>query len=167
MNTRRDLAVRPVRNGKGIVAQRGFGRGATVCRIRGRIVSADAVWGYWRRGNIRRGENCFRFDADRYLDPEGEIGAYANHACDPNTGIVKDARGLKLVAIRRISAGEEITHDYSTLLGADDLWTMKCNCGAPACRRVVRNVSRLPEAVLRRYRRLGIIPAFILATRNG
>ncbi|MCW5576129.1 MAG: SET domain-containing protein [Burkholderiales bacterium] len=165
MNTRRDLAVRPVRNGRGIVALRGFRRGATVCRIRGRIVGADAVWAYWRHGNTRRGENCFRFDADRYLDPEGEIGAWANHACNPNTGIVKDARGLKLVAIRAIAAGEEVTHDYSTLLGADDVWTMRCNCGDADCRRTVRNVAKLPLAALRRYRRLGVIPRFILSTR--
>jgi hypothetical protein len=164
MNTRKDLAVRPVRNGKGIIAQRSFKRGATVCRIRGRIVDADTVWAYWQRGNTRRGENCFRFDADRYLDPEGEIGAYANHACNPNAGIVKDARGLKLVALRPIVAGEEITHDYSTLLGADDVWIMKCNCGDAGCRRVVRNVATIPDAVLRRYRRLGVIPEFILST---
>ena len=166
MNTRRDLAVRPVRNGKGIVAQRAFRRGATVCRIRGRIVGADTVWAYWQRGNTRRGENCFRFDADRYLDPEGEIGAYANHACNPNTGIVKDARGLKLVAIRPIAAGEEITHDYSTLLGADDVWTMRCNCGDARCRRTVRSVAKLPDAVLQRYRRLGVLPRFIMSTRG-
>lgn len=158
------LAVRAVRNGRGIVALRDFAAGATVCRIRGRVVDADTVWAYWRRGNTRRGENCFRFDADRYLDPEGEIGAWANHSCRPNTGVVKDARGLKLVAIRAIATGAEIVHDYATLLGADDVWTMRCNCGEPACRRVVGKFSRLPAALLRRYRRLGVIPDFILAT---
>lgn len=163
MNTRKALAVRPVRNGKGIITLRSYRRGATVCRIRGRIVSADTVWGYWQRGNTRRGENCFRFDADRYLDPEGWIGAYANHACNPNTGIVKDARGLKLVALRPIVTGEEITHDYSTLLGADDVWTMKCNCGAADCRAIVRNLSTLPPKLLRRYRRSGIIPSFMFS----
>jgi len=163
MNTRKDLAVRPVRNGMGIVAQRVFERGATICRIRGRVVSADTVWGYWQRGNIRRGENCFRFDADRYLDPEGEIGAYANHACNPNSGIVKDARGLKLVALRPIAAGEEITHDYSTLLGNDDVWTMRCDCGFAGCRTTVGKLATLPPAVLRRYRRLGIIPSFMFS----
>jgi hypothetical protein len=158
------LAVRTVRNGKGIVALKAFAPGATVCRIRGRVVDADTVWVYWKRGNTRRGENCFRFDADRYLDPEGEIGAWANHSCKPNTGVVKDARGLKLVAIRAIATGDEVTHDYSMLLGADDIWKMKCNCGETGCRKVIGNVGRLPTAVLRRYRRLGVIPDFILAT---
>jgi len=160
---RKHLAVRKVRNGKGIVALRSFMPGTTVLRIRGKIVDADTVWRYWQQGNTRRGENCFRFDADRYLSPEGDISDYANHACDPNSGIVKDARGLKLVAIRPIAAGEEVTHDYSTLLGADDVWTMRCRCGFPDCRGIVGNLLTLPPALLRRYRRLGIVPSFMLS----
>ncbi len=158
-----NLAVQPVRNGLGIVALRSFDAGGLICRIRGQVVSAAVVWRYWDT-DPRRGENCFRYDADHYLDPEGEIGAYANHSCNPNAGVVKTGRGLSLRAIRRIAAGDEITHDYSTLLGADDVWTMKCNCGEAGCRRVVRHYRSLPAPVLRRYRRLGVIPAFILAT---
>ena len=160
---RKHLAVCKVRNGKGIVALRSFRPGTTVLRIRGKIVDADTVWRYWQQGNKRRGENCFRFDADRYLSPAGDVSDYANHACDPNSGIVKDARGLKLVAIRPIAPGEEITHDYSTLLGADDVWTMRCSCGYPNCRGIVGNLLTLPPKLLRRYRRLGIVPSFILA----
>lgn len=158
------LIVRPVRNGQGIVALKPFAPGKTVCQIRGRIVTAAAVWRYWD-SDPRRGENCFRYDADHYLDPEGEIGAYANHSCHPNAGVIKTSNRLMLKAIRSIAAGDEVTHDYSTLLGADDIWKMKCNCGAPDCRKVVRNVSRLPAGVLASYTALGIIPEFILATR--
>lgn len=157
------LEVRPVRNGRGIVALKHFAPGAMICRIRGKIVTSATVWRYWN-SDPRRGANCFRFDADHYLDPEGEIGAFANHACNPNAGIVKTATQLRLRAIRPIAAGEEVLHDYSTLLGADDVWTMKCNCGARNCRHRVRNVARLPSGVLARYRRLGMIPEFILAT---
>lgn len=163
MSSEKNLAVQAVRNGRGIVALKAYAPGATVCQIKGKVVSAEAVWGYWDI-DARRGENCFRYDADHYLDPEGEIGAYANHSCNPNTGIVKTGRRLLLQAIRPIAAGDEITHDYSTLLGADDVWTMKCNCGEAGCRKVVRNFSKLPPAVLRRYRRLGVIPDYIRAT---
>ncbi|MBY0270928.1 MAG: SET domain-containing protein [Burkholderiales bacterium] len=163
MSSEKYLAVQAVRNGRGIVALKAFARGVTVCRIRGRVVSAEAVWRYWDI-DPRRGENCFRYDADHYLDPEGEIGAYANHSCNPNTGIVKTGRRLLLQAIRPIAAGDEVTHDYSTLLGADDVWSMKCNCGEARCRKVVRSFSRLPAATLRRYLRLGIIPDFMSAT---
>ncbi len=163
MSSGKTLAVRAVRNGKGIVALKTFAPGATVCRIKGRVVTGEQVWRYWD-SDPRRGENCFRYDADHYLDPEGEIGAFANHSCNPNAGIVKTGRRLLLRAIRPIAAGDEVTHDYSTLLGADDIWKMKCNCGEAGCRKVVRNAGRLPAAVLRRYRRLGVIPDFILAT---
>ena len=70
-----------------------------------------------------------------------------------------------LRAIRAIRAGDEVTHDYSTLLGADDVWTMRCNCGERGCRGTVRRFDALPAATLRRYLALGAIPAFILRTR--
>lgn len=157
------LEARPVRNGLGIVALKAFAPGATVCEVRGRVVTAATVWRYWDV-DPRRGENCFRYDADHYLDPEGEIGAFANHSCNPNAGIVKRGRRLLLRVIRPIAAGDEVTHDYSTLLGADDVWTMRCNCGASNCRKVVGNIGKLPVALVRRYRRLGVMPDFILET---
>ncbi|MDP2239329.1 MAG: SET domain-containing protein-lysine N-methyltransferase [Burkholderiales bacterium] len=158
------LIVRPVRNGQGIIALKPFAPGKAICRIRGKIVTGDTVWRYFD-SDPRRGDNCFRYDADHYLDPEGEIGAYANHSCHPNSGAIMAGNRLMLKAIRSIAVGDEITHDYSTLLGADDIWKMKCACGEPNCRRVVRNVSRLPAGVLAGYTALGIIPEFILATR--
>ena len=158
------LTVRSVRNGRGVVAQKSFRRGAILCEITGKIVSGDTVWQYWKTDR-RLGENCFRYDDDHYIDPEGTIGAFANHSCNPNAGIVKRGRRLLLKAIAPIAAGEEVTHDYSTLLGADDVWTLRCNCGEDICRGRVRNIARLPAATLRRYRRLGIVPKFILDTR--
>lgn len=155
------LIVRPVRNGRGIVALKAFAPGAVICQIRGKVVTGDAVWRYWDI-DPRRAENCFRYDSDHYLDPDGEIGAYANHSCNPNAGVIKAGRRLLLKAIRPIAAGDEVTHDYSTLLGADDVWRMKCDCGEPNCRKVVRNVRRLPTGVLAGYKSLGIIPEFIL-----
>lgn len=43
---------------------------------------------------------------------------------------------------------------------------MKCDCGEPNCRKVVRNVRRLPAGVLADYKSLGIIPEFILVTKR-
>ena len=158
------LAVKPVRNGKGIVALKAFPLNANIFEIKGKIVTPKTVWDYWDT-DPRLGENCFRYSAERYLNPEGEIGQYANHSCDPNTGLVKQGRRLLLKAIAPIVPGEEITHDYSTQLGADDVWKMRCNCGAANCRRWVRNIGALPAAVINRYRRLGAIPDFIYASR--
>ena len=157
------LIVKPVRNGQGIIALKAFAPGALICQVRGKIVASRTVWRYWDT-DPRRGANCFRFDAGHYLDPEGEIGAWANHSCNPSAGAVKTGRRLMLKAIKAIAAGDEVTHDYSTLLGADDVWKMKCGCGEPGCRKSIRNYRTLPAAVMRKYRTLGIIPDFILTT---
>jgi SET domain-containing protein len=157
------LKALPVRNGYGIVAAKRFRRGAVIVEIEGKIVTAEEVWRYWRI-DPRLAENCFRYDADHYLDPDGELGQYANHSCNPNAGIIRKAGRLIMKAIAPIAAGEEVTHDYSTLLGADDVWKMRCNCGEPNCRRSIGNIRKLPVATLRRYRRLGIVPDFIIAT---
>ena len=159
------LEVRPVRNGLGMVALKRFAAGAVICQVRGKIVTGRTVWRYWDT-DPRRGANCFRFDAGHYLDPEGEIGTWANHSCNPNAGVIKTATRLLLKAIRPIVAGDEITHDYSTLLGADDIWAMKCNCGERDCRGVVKSFKTLPNVVIRKYCKLGVIPEFIMATRT-
>lgn len=165
MPEEKTLAVKKVRNGRGIVALKAFRRGAIVMEVTGRIVSDDEVWSYWDT-DPRLGENCFRYDDDSYINPDGKIGAYANHSCNPNTGIVKRGRKLLLKAIRAIVPGDEVTHDYSTLLGGDDVWTMRCNCGETNCRKTVRNIGKLPAVRVREYRLLGVIPDFIYATRN-
>lgn len=158
------LAVQPVRNGHGIIALARFARGEVICEIRGTIVTSAEVWRYWKRSPALA-ENCFRYDAERYLSPAGEIGAFANHSCAPNAGVIKVRRRLYFKAIKSIAPGTEVTHDYSTLLGGDDIWTMSCNCGEESCRAVVTNFHALPRAVRTRYGRLGVIPEFIRATR--
>ena len=157
------LRVERVRNGRGLVANRDFPAGAPITPLLGRVVSARVVWGWWHR-EPRRAANCIRFDADRYLDPNGEWGEFANHGCQPNAAIHRERGRLVLRALRAIHQGDEVLHDYSTLLGADDIWTMRCRCGAKRCRGTVRNLARLPASIMRRYRSLGAIPAFILET---
>lgn len=157
------LRIDRVRNGRGLVATRGIMAGALVVPLRGTVVAASRVWRWWT-GDPRRAANCIRFDADRYLDPSGEWGEFANHGCVPNAAIRRERGRLVLRALRTIRPGEEVLHDYSTLLGADDVWSMRCNCGAPRCRGRVLRFDQLPGATLRRYRRMGAIPGFILRT---
>ena len=106
MPEKKALAVKKVRNGRGIVALGPFRRGAIVMEVTGRIVSDDEVWTYWDTDK-RLGENCFRYDDDSYINPDGEIGAFANHSCNPNSGIVKRGRKLLLKAIKPIAAGDD------------------------------------------------------------
>ena len=157
------LEVRTVRNGRGIVAFRTVTAGALVARISGRPVAPATLLRWWR-SDPRRAANCMRLGPERYLDTSGGFGEFANHSCRPNAALRSERGGLVLRAIRAIRAGEEVTHDYSTHLGADDVWTMRCNCGERSCRGRIGRFDRLPRATLARYRRLGMIPRFVEAT---
>ncbi len=54
---------------------------------------------------------------------------YSNHSCESNLGL----RGeITFVAIRDISADEELTHDWG--LTDDDDYSVECHCGAANCR---------------------------------
>jgi len=163
-DTQGRIVVKKVRNGRGLVATRAFRTGQLITEIEGKIVTAEQVWDYWEVDE-RRGANCIRYDDDNFLDPEGYIGAFCNHSCNPNTALIKRGRKLILKSIQPIAEGDELTHDYSTYIGKDDVWTMRCNCGEENCRGIVKNFSKLPKATLARYKKIGAIPKFILETR--
>jgi SET domain-containing protein len=154
------VEVRPCRIGMGLFAARAFAPGDTILVVRGRVLD-------WRVIRRRRGpsqDNCYRFGPETYLDPGKHVSRYVNHSCAPNAGVRKAHHRLVLFAATAIAAGQEITFDYSTLIGDDDIWTMRCRCGARRCRKVIRSFGALPARVRRRYRRRGVVPAFILDT---
>ena len=71
-------------------------------------------------------------EEDHYLVSltQSEPPDYVNHSCDPNAGL---SGQISLVALRDISAGEEITYDYAMSDGSayDEF---DCLCGAHECR---------------------------------
>lgn len=75
------------------------------------------------------------------IDPDHPV-RYGNHSCDP---CLWHAGATTVVARSRIRSGEELTIDYATHTGSET-WTMRCKCGAAACRGVVTGRDwRLPE----------------------
>ena len=66
-------------------------------------------------------------------DEERELSIlYSNHSCDPNLGV----RGeITFVAMRDLSAGEGLTHDWA--MTDDDDYSLRCNCGVPDCRKIL------------------------------
>ena len=91
--------------------------------------------------------HLFNIGTDKYIIAR-EPAVRTNHSCDPNAGIVRD---VFLVAMIDISAGEEVTFDYSTIIA--DAWVMECNCGSELCRKTVGKYIDLPEEVKQRYLR--------------
>jgi hypothetical protein len=153
--------VGPARIGRGVFAARTFRRGDTVLAIDGRVVNYVRLW---EREGSRFSANCIRFGPETYLDPGDGPASFLNHSCAPNAAIGKTDNRLYLVAARRISKGEEITFDYSTTIGDDDVWTMRCRCGRASCRRVIRNFGSLPVSLRAHYLENGFVPPFIVRT---
>jgi len=154
------IIVGPTHNGSGIFAARPFARDEIIQKIEGRVVHHRLLW--VRRGTFAA--NCIRFGPNTYLDPSNDAGRYLNHSCEPNAAIRKTNNQLFLVAVTRIRRGAEITIDYSTTIGDDDIWTMRCNCRTASCRKIIRRLGSLPPALRRHYLRAGMVPRFIVAT---
>jgi hypothetical protein len=126
----------------------GYGLFATRPIPRGTI-----VWALCHRERIYAPGSLATLDADErsfierygYFDPAGNVvlscdaGRYVNHSCEPTTLGVGE---YLEVAIRDVAPGEQITCEYAlnNLPG-----TLRCRCGAPACRGTVsaRDVLRL------------------------
>lgn len=68
------------------------------------------------------------------LPREADPSNYGNHSCDPNI----KPEGDKLVALRDINPGDEITIDYAQF--SDKEWFMDCNCGASNCAGIVKGI---------------------------
>lgn len=160
MRMRKEPVVLPTRIGQGLFAASPYRKNQTITKISGRRVSAAEVW----EAGGTFADNCFRFGPETFLDPLDGPGRFLNHSCAPNTAVVKRNHQLFLIAAEPIAKGTEILIDYSTILGADDIWTMHCKCGARRCRRKIRNIATLPDVVRDGYIARRMVPGFILDT---
>jgi len=145
------VEVRPCALGRGLFARRAFGPGDLILRLDGpRYGRSDPIHA------TEAGANLLQTGRRTYilLHPPA---VFVNHSCDPNAGVMDNRR---LVAIRTIAPGEEITFDYSTTMD-EDFWTLECRCGAANCRGRVTDFRELPASLRRRYLDLGVVPRFI------
>ena len=137
--------------GLGVFARLPLQEGDEILRFEGPVITLAAA--------LARGDeqgNVLQIGDEAYID----IGAPAvlvNHSCQPNAGIRDDTR---LVALRPITAGEQVFYDYSTTMW-EGSWTMRCDCGSPQCRTIVDDFPTLPKLLKAEYLRLGIVQRFI------
>lgn len=127
------------------------GKGVFAAR---RMEAGELVWDYAGEERLIHDipkelwQYCFQVDYDTYVVPErGSVGWYLNHSCEPSCVILGRTR---VVTLRRVEAGEELTFDYSTNVGWEG-FSMECECGKKSCRKVVRSYSNLPEELKGRY----------------
>lgn len=137
--------------GKGVFARRALRKGEIVLAFSGPIID-------FQKAASKGEKECWplQIGKDKYIDLE-EPGCFANHSCNPNSGIV---RNRILVAITDIQAGTEIRYDYSTTVD-EDYWRMECRCKSSECRRIISDFKYLSADVRSHYLDLGVVQDFI------
>jgi hypothetical protein len=115
-------------HGEGMIAGRRFEAGEIVWRMTGRPIFGAVT---------ESGPNYIGLGPDVWIDPDRPLD-HINHHCAPNAAF---GPRRQLVALRPIAPHEEVTIDYSTT-EADPAWTMRCGCGAAACRGTLFAIQR-------------------------
>ncbi len=125
--------------GYGICATKNLSRGEMIFPMEEndhRIVTKNYVLQNWSPEQI---ENFRRYaypvSEQVYILWANDPADWApqNHSCSPNTMY----EGLNVVATKDIFKGEELTLDYTVFLN-DDMESFICNCGTPACRKLIQ-----------------------------
>jgi SET domain-containing protein len=140
--------VRSRIHGYGVVARRDIEAGEVIAEVEGIVYSAEQL-----------GDDtyCLWINQDCYMDMVDQT-RWINHSCDPNSEVEADQDGpqsawARIIASRRIAAGEEITYHYSF---SQDL-AEPCTCGTPECAGWIVDPDELPalEERLARERATG------------
>lgn len=143
-----------VGKGSGSFATRRFEAGEPVLDFAGPLMRRDEV------PPDPDVDHYVQIGDDAFLGPSGGPDDYVNHSCDPNCLVEVSGESARLVAVRALEPGDEVTFDYSTTVPSG--YSMACSCGEAACRSVVGPYATVPEPVRAGYEARGAVPEFVL-----
>jgi len=136
--------------GKGLFAIKEIHKGELIIDFThapGKLVTTKEADRLYEKGNdymIQVDENIFFAASNKR---EIEDSDFINHSCNPNSGIKVS---LKIVAMRDIKRGEEITMDYAMCESSE--FSIKCLCGSPRCRKVITGNDWKEKELQRKYK---------------
>ncbi len=137
--------------GNAIFTNKNIKKGEIVFTIKGRIVDKSTIY-------------TIPIAKDKYIDDE-KLGKYLCHSCNPNCGI-KDK--TKVIAMKDIKKGEEITIDYAMIVyNYGDEMTEEnkiCKCKEINCRGKLGAYRELPKNLKKKYK--GFISEYLLKISN-
>ena len=146
--------------GRGGFATQDIKTGEEIAKFTGKIMNHKEIHNLIIKGE-ERCDDPLQIDDDEFMDIDNNA-YFFNHSCNPNAGISHKA---DLIAIKDIKKGEEITFDYSATVGKNidyKTWHMDCACGALNCRKVLANVSTIPNNQLEKYYQAGGLQDYII-----
>jgi hypothetical protein len=123
--------VRSHIDGYGVVVTRDFAEGEVLAEVEGVL---------WREGDPMDDRYSLLMGDGYFFDMVDQT-RWINHSCDPNAEVEVGMSGLsesaadrapwaRIVALRALRAGDEITYDYAFAAEVAE----PCHCGASACR---------------------------------
>jgi uncharacterized protein len=133
--------VRSSIDGYGVVATRPFVAGDLLAEV-------DGV--AWRDGDAVDDRYSLWIDDGLYFDMVDQT-RWINHSCEPNGEVEADLDvdsrlcAARIVAIRPIATGDEITYDYGFTADVAE----PCACGSRACRGFIVDEEELPRLLVR------------------
>lgn len=142
--------------GKGVYAGKAISKGSLIFVVKGyvhRFHPSDSAWTLF---------HAVSYAPHKWINPHPNNPLrYTNHSCKPNA-ILTDR--LKIMALRDIRVGEEITIDYS-LTENDNKYLLTCRCGHSNCRRDIKDIHHTPAHVINKYKRF--IPKWLLKSYDN
>lgn len=145
---------------RGLFAQRDFETNDVVLKFEGKPISKKEL-----DKDYTKEEQAFvlQVGADIYLDLKGEPTYFINHSCNPNCKIVIAVNNAFLIALRPITADDQLFFDYS--LSSTDTpedWIMKCACDRFACRKDISGFNHMPNKIKEEFIEKKMVPRYIL-----
>jgi SET domain-containing protein len=145
-----DVIVKACGTGRGVFAEVAIPSGTEILNYVGPLL---------RYSQTTPQTLALQIGPDLYIGESGQADDFVNHSCDPNAGLRISGTDVRLIAIRDIAAGEQVTFDYSTTMDEDD-FEFDCLCGSPICRGRIQDFKRVPKAVQQKYVDLGVVPDY-------
>lgn len=154
MNTNRRLHIAPTNNkGFGVFASKPIKKGELIFSFSGVEFIVDDEKHY---DNESR---WFQIGDRQWLDDES-YGKFVNHSCNPNSAIFNFT---ELKAVKDINPGEEINVDYDATEWDNSKYdAFICKCDDKNCRGIIQGYKYLPEIWKRFYKKMGIIPNYLV-----
>ena len=129
--------VRSSIDGYGVLATRNFEDGDVIAEVEGVL---------WREGDPMDDRYSLLMCEGYFYDMVDQT-RWINHSCDPNAEVevgmnantVDRAPWARIVALRPVRAGEEITYDYAFAAEVAE----PCHCGSSLCRGFIVDESAL------------------------
>jgi hypothetical protein len=145
--------------GNGLFTTQSYPKGTIILKFEGITITRTDIKDF-----SGQAASCLlQIGPELYLDLKGDFSFFANHSCNPNTGIKVVANNAFLISIQDIKSGDELSYDYSTTSTEDNsTFILNCNCSKFKCRKLISGFDTLTQEQKQKYIDLGVVPKYLL-----